>query len=174
MKRLTNLEESRIKKGPVWSPNGKQIAFHADIDKGGQIFIMDQDGANLTQLTRLPGYNVEPTRSPDGNEIIFNSVPTEGKTKMLLMNSDGSNIRNVFNPDGENWYPRVTHRNQIVFTSDFDQKGNYNIYLMNPDGANKKQLTKETHSAYYPFYSKNGKRVVFMSYQDKKTLISIL
>ena len=44
------LNESRDG-APIWSPNGKQIAFNSELDGDWDIYVMDADGGNLTQLT---------------------------------------------------------------------------------------------------------------------------
>jgi len=36
---------------PVWSPDGKHIAFHSTRDGDEEIFVMNPDGTNQTQLT---------------------------------------------------------------------------------------------------------------------------
>ena len=125
---LTDFAEARIKKGAVWSPDGKKIAFHADIKNGAQIFSMDSSGKNLTQLTESNGYNVEPHWSPDGEQIIFNSMSEDGKAQIFMMNADGSDIRKLNGPFGDNWYPRITSKNKIIFTSDFNHEAYYDIF----------------------------------------------
>ncbi|WP_411028892.1 TolB family protein [Spongiimicrobium sp. 3-5] len=170
VRQLTHFTSARIKKGPVWSPNGEKIAFHADLNEGAQIFVMDSNGENLAQLTDLAGYNVEPNWSPNGNEIVFNTVPKDGKVQMLIMNADGSNIRELHNPDGQNWYPRMTTQNRIVFTSDFKEKDNYDIFSMNLDGSDIRQLTSIDGINWFPEYSPDGTKILFHSNQDDPSL----
>jgi len=166
VKQLTNFTKARIKKGPVWSPNGKKLTFHADIDNGAQIFVTDANGENLTQLTNLSGYNVEPHWSPDGHKIIFNSIPKDGKVQMFIMDHDGSNIEQLHNPDGQNWYPRMTTQNEIIFTSDFNHENYYDIFIMNRDGSNIRQLTTVKAINWFPEYSPDETKIVFHTNKD--------
>ena len=36
-----------------WSPDGRKIVFRSGSD--GEIYLMDADGSNATQLTHIPG-----------------------------------------------------------------------------------------------------------------------
>ncbi len=164
--RLTNFKQARIKKGPVWSPDGNRIAFHADINEGAQLFSINKNGEDLVQLTALPGHNVEPYWSPTGEELIFNAVPKDGKVKMMVMDKDGSNVRPLYNPDGHNWYPRIVHKDKVVFTSDINHEHFYDIFSMNLDGSNLQQLTSVKAINWFPEYSPDGEKIVFHSNQD--------
>jgi hypothetical protein len=67
---------------PVWSPDGKQIAFacHAKSRAamgGTEICIINSDGTGIRQLTWLPptsGTNHEPSWSPDGKRIVYGTT----------------------------------------------------------------------------------------------------
>jgi dipeptidyl aminopeptidase/acylaminoacyl peptidase len=54
---------------PRWSPDGKQIAFITD----GQIWVMDSDGDDKKQITKISTGAGGPVWSPDGNWIAFTS-----------------------------------------------------------------------------------------------------
>jgi len=48
-KKLTdNIDDNT---GPVWSPDGKQIAFNSDTNSNKDIYIMNADGSNVRRLT---------------------------------------------------------------------------------------------------------------------------
>ena len=60
---------------PAWSPDGKQIAFASNPDGNSDIYIMDANGTNLTQITHNDADDLEPAWSPDGKQIAFASNP---------------------------------------------------------------------------------------------------
>lgn len=64
------LTQYREGETPVWSPDGSKIAF----SYGGDIWIMNSDGRELTQLTSTDDvFEGLPTFSPDGNYIAYAS-----------------------------------------------------------------------------------------------------
>ena len=89
---------------PVWSPDGKRIAFMAD-RKGDaikfDIYVMDADGGNQQKLTNHRAWDGSPSWSPDGKRIVFNSN-RDGKSEIYVMDTDGGNLQNLTNnPDSD-------------------------------------------------------------------------
>jgi dipeptidyl aminopeptidase/acylaminoacyl peptidase len=57
---------------PMWSPDGKRIAFHSDRSGRYEAWTIQPDGSGLTQLTHSKGYEVlQPRWSPDGARIAW-------------------------------------------------------------------------------------------------------
>jgi dipeptidyl aminopeptidase/acylaminoacyl peptidase len=70
---------------PVWSPDGKQLAFVRAVDGKSQIFLLSFDGGEPMQLTRFRYGASSPKWSPDGKKILFSAgVPL----KDLLKDTD--------------------------------------------------------------------------------------
>ena len=75
---------------PVWSPDGRQVAFRSvspddlawfDYASGGQstIFTVDADGSHLHQVTLArnpPGQHADPSWSADGKSLVFAAIGT--------------------------------------------------------------------------------------------------
>ena len=88
---------SSAKLHPQFSPDGGKIVFDASVGIGAEIFIMDADGTNMTQLTFYTNngakdiYSWGPTFSKDGKTIYFSSDEFNGNTSQLYkMNIDGT------------------------------------------------------------------------------------
>jgi Tol biopolymer transport system component len=65
---------------PVWSPDGRRIAFGADFPDS-EIYVINIDGTGLIKITNHPGYaDRDANWSPDGSCLVFaaNSVTSTG------------------------------------------------------------------------------------------------
>jgi Tol biopolymer transport system component len=58
---------------PVWSPDGKRIAFTADPEGHYDIFVMESDGSRIVRLTTSKADEKEPAWWPDGTSIVYSS-----------------------------------------------------------------------------------------------------
>ena len=72
---------------PAWSPNGDNLAFtgQPSSGEGESIWVVNQDGSGLEELTDGEEVDSSPSWSPDGSEIVFISAWT-----IYTMNADGS------------------------------------------------------------------------------------
>ena len=77
---------------PVWSPDGKQIAFIFDTQgPEASIFVINADGTNPHAVTQTPAYAANSlVWSPDGSRLIFNSEENLGVRGIYMINLDGS------------------------------------------------------------------------------------
>ena len=84
---------------PVWSPDGKRIAFIAD-RKGDlvqfDIYVMDADGGNQQKLVNNRGWDSSPSWSPNGERIAFTSE-RDGNYEIYVMDADGGNQQKLTN-----------------------------------------------------------------------------
>ncbi|HYU60235.1 MAG TPA: hypothetical protein VEK39_05720, partial [Solirubrobacterales bacterium] len=67
--------------------NGKIAFAH---NPGNDIFTMDTNGQNPTQLTSGPEFDAEPTWSADGEKIAFTRKMDGMNREIWVMNFDGS------------------------------------------------------------------------------------
>jgi Tol biopolymer transport system component len=78
---------------PRWSPDGTRIIYVRSPSKSeSQIWVMDANGANQTQLTG-GSVDVLPSYSPDGKFVVFASQRGDNKDwNIWYMKADGSNL----------------------------------------------------------------------------------
>ena len=125
---------------PSWSPDGKRLAF-TSLQGNHDIWVVNLDGSQLTNLTNGAGQCSQPAWSPDGTRIAFVS-DRDGNDEIYLMNVDGSlqvNLtHNAASDEHPTWSPDST---RIAFQTNRD--GNNEIYAMYADGSNQIDLTND-------------------------------
>jgi TolB protein len=98
---VTRLTESEAFDGyPNWSPDGKKIAFLSGRDGDAEIYVMNPDGSDQTNLTNSPdsqeSLQGDFSWSPDSKQILFHSNQS-GDVEVYVMDADGSNPTNLTN-----------------------------------------------------------------------------
>lgn len=83
---------------PVWSPDGKKIAFTSERRGNADIFIMNVSTIMVQQLTpNSPADDENPSWSPDGKMILFNSDRDNSGGEIYLMDANGQNVVRLTN-----------------------------------------------------------------------------
>ena len=133
--------------------NGK-IAFSSTRDVNNQeIYVMNDDGSDVTRLTNNLASDEFPRWSPDGEKTTFQSN-RDGNFEIYVMNAaDGGNPTRLTNNnaiDGSSgWSP---DGEKIVFDSTRD--GNFEIYVMNAaDGSGQTNITNHPAADYDPDFA---------------------
>jgi Tol biopolymer transport system component len=169
---------------PELSPDGARIAFisnrvtETNPDVNFEIFVMDVDGANVTQVTisdnTAPGAFVQsydPTWSPDGSMLAFSGYREWSSSEIFVTNADGSgtaaqitsqlDFANKWEPD---WSPDGT---SILFTWGWDEFSQ-DLHVIGPDGSGELSLTPgtETNAERNPAWSPDGTRIAFRNDKD--------
>ena len=99
---------------PSWSPDGKKIVYVAHNNSIANLYVMNIDGTENTQIT---SYNydtqiVSPNYSPDGKYIVFCMADKNANLDLYIRNMDNENIERltidpaadydpVWHPDGK-------------------------------------------------------------------------
>jgi Tol biopolymer transport system component len=108
---VTRLTESFYEDAnPVWSPDGKKIAFdrRGNANESWSIYVVNADGSDLFQVTHNlmhdRYYGHSPTWSPDGTRLAFVS-DHDGNGEIYVINIDGTGLKRLTNDPGEDAYP---------------------------------------------------------------------
>lgn len=159
---------------PVEPVEGNKLVFSMQPtgEDRNQIFTMNVDGSELTQLTFFENDNAFDTSwSPDGKQIVFTSsfMSTTSGPTIYLMNADGTNLRPMkplpnstiaYGGRNPKWSPDGT---KIVFSS-LELLVDILIYDFETDSVNR--VTNHSADDQHPNWSPDGELVVFASKRD--------
>jgi len=88
-----------------WSPNQRDLLVFAGPAAAREVFRLDIDSGEVTQLT-LGGNNASPAYSPDGQNIVFNSLRNGGQADLYIMRADGHSMRQLTDNPEPDWQPQ--------------------------------------------------------------------
>ena len=96
---------------PIWSPDGKQIAFASDRYGNFDIFMMPSGGGNAQRLTTHSANELPSAFTPDGKQVLFSAsiqdpassalFPTGAMTELYKVPSTGGRTEQVLGPPAE-------------------------------------------------------------------------
>ncbi|PWH14760.1 MAG: hypothetical protein DDG60_07195 [Anaerolineae bacterium] len=89
----------------AWSPDSRYLLIFAGPPGDKDIYRLDTSNGNFLRLT-TGGNNTAASYSPDGTQIVFNSLRNKGQADLYLMNADGSNLRQLTTHPEPDWQPR--------------------------------------------------------------------
>ena len=69
---------------PVWSPDGKQIAFASDRKGNFDLYVMSADGGTPKQITFNSASETPTTFSPDGKYVYFYATIQDQASNIML------------------------------------------------------------------------------------------
>ncbi|MDW3228720.1 MAG: PDZ domain-containing protein [Acidobacteriota bacterium] len=85
--------EAEVVSLPVFSPDGKWIAFSAQRERNVDIYLIPAEGGQSRRLTWHPGADLVQDFSPCGKKILFTSprkASSRGSSNLFIMSIDGS------------------------------------------------------------------------------------
>lgn len=134
---------------PEWNSALDSIVFATDRLGGYDVFSIDPDGGNLRPLTSLPGDELEPTVSADGQLLAWQSRSDAQYDIFVTPLSDTTHATAVTPGDADDREPHFarTSSRGIVFVS--DRLGYSQIFRMAADGSGYAALSPTFGSAQY-------------------------
>lgn len=141
------------------------ILFQTNREGDWEIYVMNPDGTNPTNISRNTADDVAPDWSPDGTRIAFCRW-VGNERHIYAMDADGANAKRLTagtgwqqNPD---WAPDGTW---IAFDNSAPSEKTQ-LYLVRPDGTLVEKLSRGTRAESFPAWSPDGLGVAFTSPGD--------
>ncbi len=145
------------------------------------IWVSNDDGSNLTQLTTEDGYDAEATFSPTGERVVFTSM-RDGDLDLYSMDADGSNVIRLtdrvgydggafYSPDGTQIVWRASYPATPEASAEYSgllaegliRPSQLDLWIMDADGSNKRQVTDNNAANFGPFWHPSGEKILFSS-----------
>jgi tricorn protease len=155
-------------RAPVWSPDGKQVAWFSDDGTGYKLLIGPQDGLTPPKSLAIGESKMawEPSWSPDGSRIAFVDddvrirVIEVATGRIITADADGSNIGRgnmgvVWSPDSK-WLAYSKY-----FPNNFRR-----IVVWSLESGRAEPLTDALADAIAPAWDRDGRHLYFLASTD--------
>ena len=157
---------------PIWSPDGKRLAYVSFENKKPVVYIHSLSDGRRHVVANFKGSNSAPAWAPDGNRLAV-VLSREGGSQLFMINADGSGVRRLASSTAIDTEPRFSPDGQsIYFTS--DRGGTPQIYRMSAGGGEPQRVTFEGSYNVSPRISPDGKTLAYITRNDAKFQVALL
>ena len=170
---------------PVWSPDGKQIAFASDRNGNFDLFIMPADGGAARRLTYHSASEIPSTFTPDGKYVFFSAsiqdpassalFPTGAMTELYKVPVAGGRTEQVlgtpaelvcFDKTGKNFLYQDRKGFEDEWRKHHTSSITRDIWLYNTQTGKHTNLTNRGGEDRNPVYAPDGNAIYFLSERD--------
>lgn len=157
-------------RGPDWAPDGKRLVFYSDRSGKYDIWLINADGSNLTQLSRTTESSITfPRWNHDGSRLFFsmgdshvimdpNRPWSEQTPEPLLAADPPRGFRpSMWSPDGKSIVGNMEGSGQGIVSVDIESK----------------QIREITKSGENPVFLHDGRRLIFTEGDSKLMLVDL-
>lgn len=158
---------------PVWSGDGRLIAFSSNRHGAGNVFVMTSEGTDIRRLTFSDRPEIPTDFSPDGKDVYYYAhktgevrwepgiyrVPTAGGQSWRVIEAFGSHAR--LSPDGKHFaFARGVSK---WWRTGYRGSGNWDIWLHELGAGAFTRLTNFDGTDLLPVWDGRGEGVYFLS-----------
>jgi TolB protein len=177
VRQVTFPPEGVLDTEPVWSPNGKRIAFQRTQGNHTLVFIVNATGGRPREVAACTTACIgedSPAWSPSGSTLAIGIMARAGGESVWNVKPSGRKLRRLTRPDPANtdtepgWSP---DGRQLTFTRKTAQPapdGRRALFVIGVNGKGERRLSPwPLRSGHHPEWSPNGKRILFCSNADQ-------
>lgn len=169
-RRLTT--DKAAEQSPVWSPDGKQVAFSSNREGDFDVHIVAADGGEPRRLTRHSAADYATDWSPDGRTILMTSARETTRTSAVyaldvasgrsrLIRQDDISLTNPrYTPDGGTI---VCIRGGSAVRMRYRGSGASDLLAIPAQGGAGAMLTRTPHNERSPMPSPDGRTLYYVS-----------
>jgi eukaryotic-like serine/threonine-protein kinase len=148
-------------------PDGR-IVYVSREGGPNDLWIMDGDGKNQTQLTANAVNNVHPWVTHDGRYIVFQSTRELLRRSIWRMDPDGGNLKRLTDGPGDIFPQSSPDGRWVVFWS--NRSGALRVWKVSIDGGAPVQLTDKV--MFNPTVSPDGSQIACLYREDREGSLS--
>jgi eukaryotic-like serine/threonine-protein kinase len=171
---------------PAWSPDGRQLAYVAEVDGYKQLFVRTVATGEERRVSREPRDHIQPAWSPDARRLVFARATraggklepndldgwySEGGEIRAIELSTGREMLLVEDAFGASYSPDGT---RLAF--DAEWAGPRRIWVADARGRSPRQITADSSDAaahVQPRWSPDGARLVFRRVEKTTSDIAV-
>lgn len=155
---------------PAFSPDGKKLALTlSDVGGNLDIFVLDLDANELTQITRHPGIDTEAAWAADGESLYFNSDRSGGPQVYQVSARGGPAVRMTFEGN-YNARPRVSPSGERLAVVHLDQ-GKYRIATVRARSGDTFVLSQGQLDES-PSFAPNGSTLIYATREGNRGILA--
>jgi TolB protein len=157
---------------PVWSPDGRRLAYVSFEAKKPVIYVHSLLDGKRHVAANFKGSNSAPAWSPDGARLAV-SLSRDGGSQIFLLNADGSGVRRLTTSTAIDTEPRFSPDGQFIyFTS--DRGGSPQIYRMPAGGGEPQRVTFDGGYNVSPRLSPDGRTLAYITRNSGRFQVALL
>lgn len=156
-----------------------QLAYASQVGNLSQIFVVNSDGSDRRQITKLPEGACQPDWSPDGKRLVFispcaNNSDSYPGAAMYIINADGSGLLPLPTLSGGDYDPKWSPDGKFIAFTSLRNSGRAQIYILALENNQVNSLSNRYGVDYQPAWSPDGKKIVFVSNRRSSPQIWIM
>lgn len=167
---------------PIWSPDGRKIAFASSRHGSDDIFIMNADGSAIKRLTSFSQSETPEAFSPDGSQVYFSAsiqdpvesvaFPSGRLTELYAVGVDGGAISRVlatparrinFAPDGSYFVYQDVKGMENEWRKHHTSSVTADLWKYEPSSGRHTMIVNHAGEDRDPVVSPDGSALLFLS-----------